>query len=176
MAFPVDVVAALQAAAPEATRVLLERTWLDQVALIGQSLTSILVLILLIAATFALLSLRRALDELTRLVRSSSADITAAIHDAREVADELRRMTGRVRDTVDVLGAGAKRVRSAIVGKPTEGAAAPTDAAPRERDRDRDARRRRKRRRGGLRGEGGERPRAAEGAEGSAPGEGAEGA
>jgi uncharacterized protein YoxC len=118
--------AALQAD-PAATRVILERSWLDQFALIGQSLVSVLVLVLLVAATFTMLSLRKALDELSRLVRSTSSDITAAVHDAREMADELRRLTGRVRDTADVVSSGVRRVR--------DSASMVTDGVRRMRDR-----------------------------------------
>jgi hypothetical protein len=159
-AFP--FLALLQA---EPTRVIDERGGLEQAALVGQALTSLLVLVLLVAASVALLALRRALDELTRLVRSTSSDITAAVHDAREVADELRRLTGRVRDTADVVRMGAQRIRKFV--DRGDSAAAP---APAERleggerpEGPRGDRRRRKRRRTG------DRPRRDEGpAEGAA--------
>ncbi len=176
---------------PAATRVILERTWLDQFALIGQSLVSILVLVLLVAATFTMLALRKALDELTRLVRSTSSDITAAVHDAREVADELRRLSGRVRDTADIVGAGIRKVRdrgerrdrgdrpprperSERPERSASAAPSDTDEAedsdpqgeraerPERTERERSERRRRKRRRGG------DRPRPSEG--GAPPG------
>lgn len=164
-------------------RMIIERDWLEQLALIGQSLTSVLVLVLLVAATFALLALRKALDELTRLVRSTSSDITAAVHDAREVADELRRLTGRVRDTADLVTSGVRKFRDRGERRERERAERPArvertsapatdsesdagseggDEAPMERgergDRaDRERRKRRRRR-------GGERPRSGDGA------------
>lgn len=106
MALPFALLAAVQD--PQATRVILDRTWLDMVATIGQSLVSLLVLILLVTATFALLALRRALDELTRLVRSTSSDITGAVHDARLVVEELRTLSGSVRGTADIVRAGVR--------------------------------------------------------------------
>lgn len=101
----------------EATRVVIERTWLDQVSSIGEVLVSLLVLVLLGVTTFALLSLRRALDELTRLVRNSSSDITSAVHDARVVVEELRGLTTRVRGAADVVGAGVRRARHMVEGR-----------------------------------------------------------
>jgi hypothetical protein len=137
----------------------------DDPTLVGQAVTSVLVLVLLISATLTLLALRRALDELTRLVRSTSSDITAAVHDAREVADELRRLTGRVRDTADVVRVGVQKVRRFVdrgsPATPSPAAAAPEDDdEARERPegtRERSERRRRKRRRPG------DRPRREEG-------------
>ena len=152
------------------TRVVIERGGLENVALVGQAVTSVLVLVLLISATLTLLALRRALDELTRLVRSTSSDITAAVHDAREVADELRRLTGRVRDTADVVRSGAQKVRRFMERGTDRASAAPATAAPAsaaegddegserpEGARERSERRRRKRRRPG------DRPRRDEG-------------
>lgn len=95
------------------TRVLLERSFLENVALVGQALASVVVLVLLVVTAMTLMALRRALDELTRLVRNSSSDITAAIHDAREVADELRTMTHRLRGSADTVKAGVDVARSA---------------------------------------------------------------
>lgn len=166
--FAITILAALQ---DDPTRVVLERGFLENIALVGQAVTSVLVLILLIAATLTLLALRRALDELTRLVRSTSSDITAAVHDAREVADELRRLTGRVRDAADVVRSGAQRVKR-FVDRDRPAPATPAVASEereegRERpevSKERSERRRRKRRRSG------DRPRREDGgAESSSP-------
>lgn len=171
-------------ASPETTRVIIERTWLDQVATIGQSLVSLLVLIMLVMATFTLLALRRALDELTRLVRSTSSDITGAVHDARVMVEELRGLSGRVRGTADLVRGGMRRAKRVVdfvrdSGEGDDGAdnpAAPDRPDRRERRRDdggesrfeeqsmaetnRDERLVRKRRR---RRRGGERPRSSDG-------------
>ncbi|MBK8249147.1 MAG: hypothetical protein IPK85_17360 [Gemmatimonadetes bacterium] len=158
--FAIALLATLQ---DDPTRVVIERGGLENVALVGQAVTSVLVLVLLISATLTLLALRRALDELTRLVRSTSSDITAAVHDAREVADELRRLTGRVRDTADVVRSGAQKVRRFMERGSERGAAAPAPAPAMaaedgeegserpEGARERSERRRRKRRRPGDR-------------------------
>jgi methyl-accepting chemotaxis protein len=140
-------------------RVVIERGGLENAALVGQAITSLLVLVLLVAASLTLFALRRALDELTRLVRSTSSDITAAVHDAREVADELRRLTGRVRDTADIVRSGAQKVRRMVERSGSPAAPAveasdedSTDARERpEASRERSERRRRKRRRPGDR-------------------------
>lgn len=113
MLLPFALQTALQAD-PGITRVMIERTWLDQVATVGQSLISILVLFMLVAATITLFALRRALDELTRLVKSTSADITGAVHDARVVVEEIRNLSGRVRGTADVVRAGVRRARGFV--------------------------------------------------------------
>ena len=159
------VLAAVQAD-PGATRVILERGWLDTVATVGQSLVSLLVLILLVTATFALLALRRALDELTRLVRSTSADITGAVHDARKVVEELRMHSGRVRGTADAVRVGVEKVRGVMGGsrRSEERAVERSELTREER-----IRRRRRRRRGG------DRPRPVEGGEPTeGPGDGVE--
>ncbi|MBL8959248.1 MAG: hypothetical protein JNJ98_05310 [Gemmatimonadetes bacterium] len=169
--FATALLAALQ---DDPTRVVIERGGLENVALIGQAVTSVLVLVLLVSASLTLLALRRALDELTRLVRSTSSDITAAVHDAREVADELRRLTGRVRDTADVVRSGAQKVRrfmergSERSAAPAAAPAAVVDAADEgserpEGTRERSERRRRKRRRPG------DRPRRDEGGSDAPP-------
>lgn len=115
MAPPLIEPALLQAGA-EATRIVVERNILEQIGLVGQALTSILVLALLIAATMTLLALRKGLDELTRLVRNTSSDITAAVHDARKVADELRTMTTRVRGSVETVSRGVETVTRGLGG------------------------------------------------------------
>ncbi|MGQ0646820.1 MAG: hypothetical protein ACT4P7_04575 [Gemmatimonadaceae bacterium] len=154
---------------PEATRVILERTWLDQVAIIGQSLVSLLVLILLVAATVALLALRRALDELTRLVRSTSADVTGAIHDARMVVEELRTLTGRVRGTADLVRTGVRRAKGALDSARRAPELDRSDEADEQGmagvNREERMRRRRRRRRGG------ERPRPEGGEQRERPGD-----
>ncbi len=169
MALPV-LLYALQA---EPTRVILERGGLEQVALIGQAVISVVVLGLLLVAIVTLLALRKALDELTRLVRSTSSDITAAVHDAREVADELRRLTGRVRDAADFVSGGVQRVRKMADNVRRDGQKKPVEESNgserieggerSEGQRERSERRRRKRRRSG------ERPRPAEGGTVDAP-------
>lgn len=135
-----------QVADPEMTRVVIERTWLDTIAIVGQSLVALLVLALLTVGIFALLALRRALDELTRLVRSTSADITGAVHDARVMAEELRGMTSRVRGTVDAVRAGVDTARRTVETiRDTDG------ADEDEEERQRRVRRKRRKRRGGVR-------------------------
>lgn len=136
----------------ESTRVVIERTWLDTLATVGQSLVSLLVLGLLTVGIFALLALRRALDELTRLVRSTSADIAGAVHDARVMADELRGMTSRVRGTVDAVRGGVDSVRRTV------DTIAGSDDEDDEEERRRRARRKRRKRRGGRDGERRSRP------------------
>jgi hypothetical protein len=41
-------------------------------------------------------------------VRSTSADITGAVHDARMVVEELRTLSGSVRGTADIVRAGVR--------------------------------------------------------------------
>lgn len=141
----------VQLADPETTRVVIERTWLDTLATVGQSLVSLLVLGLLTVGIFALLALRRALDELTRLVRSTSTDITGAVHDARIMAEELRGMTSRVRGTVDAVRGGVESVRRTV--DTIRGGDDEDDEEKRRR-----LRRKRRKRRGSVRGERPPRP------------------
>lgn len=138
---------------PEATRVVLERSWLDTVATVGQSLVSLVVLGLLVVGIFTLLALRRALDELTRLVRSTSTDITGAVHDARMVAEEFRGMTHRVRGTVDAVAGGVDSVRRTVDGIRRG------DDDDEDEERRKRLRRKRRRRRGSGHRDGGRRPR-----------------
>jgi hypothetical protein len=134
MLLPFALQTALQAD-PEITRVMIERTWLDQVATIGQSLVSVLVLFMLVAATITLFALRRALDELTRLVKSTSADITGAVHDARVVVEEIRNLSGRVRGTADVVRAGVRHARGFVQKVRDKDDDEDTDETPAVRDR-----------------------------------------
>ena len=109
----------LQATADSTTtRIVVENGWLANVASFGQGIVSLLVTIMLVLIVLMLFALKKSLDELTKLVKSSHEPVHAVLTDVRDVTVELRTLAQSVRgpvtrivETVDVAGA---RVRAAI--------------------------------------------------------------
>ena len=109
----------IQAADSATTRIVVENGWLANVASIGQGIVSLLVTVMLVLIVLMLFALKKSLDELTNLVKSSHEPVHAVLQDARAVTSELRTLTQSVREpvtriveTVDLAGG---RVRSAMV-------------------------------------------------------------
>lgn len=81
----------LQAAVDSAaTRVVVERTWLDTVASVGSSLVTLFVLVMLGMGVVLLFALKRSIDELTGLMRSAYEPLRGALGETREVTGEVR--------------------------------------------------------------------------------------
>lgn len=111
--------ALLQAVADSAgTRFVLEHSWLDTLASVAQSLVSVLVLVMLVMGVLLLYALRRSIEELTRLIRSSYDPLKSAIKDVRDVAADVRSMVRTVQEPVALAGAAIEeagdRVRAAM--------------------------------------------------------------
>ena len=94
-----------------------ERGFMETLAVTGQFVVSLVVLVLLGAVVFVLLALRKSVQDLTRLLNASSGDISAAAHSVRNVAEDVRGITqsvktdvGAVSDTIRHVNKGVRRV------------------------------------------------------------------
>lgn len=86
-----SVLLMLQAAVDSAaTRVVVERTWLDTVASVGSSLVTLFVLVMLGVGVVLLFALKRSIDELTGLMRSAYEPLRGVLGETREVTGEVR--------------------------------------------------------------------------------------
>ena len=93
-----------------------ERSLMETLAVTGQFIVSLVVMVLLGAIVFVLLAMRKSVQELTRLLHSSYGDISAAAHSVRNVAEDVRGITqsvktdfGAVSDTVRHVNKGVRR-------------------------------------------------------------------
>ncbi len=93
-----------------------ERSLIENLAVGGQFVVSLVVMVLLAAIVFVLLAMRKSVQELTRLLHSSYGDISAAAHSVRNVAEDVRGITqsvktdvGAVSDTVRHVNTGVRR-------------------------------------------------------------------
>lgn len=106
----------LQAADSAATRLVVEHSWLDTLANVAQSLVSILVMIMLVMGVVLLYALRKSIDELTKLVRSSNEPVRAAIGEIREVTGEVRAIAKSLRAPVTLAGETLEDVSDRVRG------------------------------------------------------------
>ena len=79
------------------------RGLIETVAMTGQFLVSILVLILLGGLLLQLVALRKAALEVTRILQTSSGDINAAAQSVRKVVDDVRGITQTVKTEVGAV-------------------------------------------------------------------------
>ncbi|MBK8645879.1 MAG: hypothetical protein IPN16_04960 [Gemmatimonadetes bacterium] len=92
----------LQAAADSVgTRIVVEHSWLDTAANVGQSLVSFLVLVMLVMGVLLLYALKKTIDELTKLIRNAYEPLRTAIAEAREVTGEVRAMAKGLKAPVE---------------------------------------------------------------------------
>ena len=93
-----------------------ERGVMETLAVTGQFVVSLIVLVLLGALVFMLFAMRKTVQELTKLLHSSYGDISAAAHSVRNVAEDVRGITqnvktdfGAVSDTIRHVNTGVRR-------------------------------------------------------------------
>ena len=93
-----------------------DRGVMETIAVTGQFIVSLIVLILLGALVFMLIAIRKSVQELTKLLHSSYGDISAAAHSVRNVAEDVRGITqnvktefGAVSDTIHDVNRGVRR-------------------------------------------------------------------
>ena len=93
-----------------------DRGLMETIAVTGQFLVSLVVLVLLGAVVFVLVTLRKSVQDLTRILNASSGDISAAAHSVRNVAEDVRNITqsvktdvGAVSDTIRHVNTGVRR-------------------------------------------------------------------
>ena len=80
---------------------MVEHSWLDTAANVGQSLVSFLVLVMLVMGVLLLYALKKTIDELTKLIRSAYEPLRTAIAEAREVTGEVRAMAKGLKAPVE---------------------------------------------------------------------------
>ncbi len=101
-----------------ATRVVVERTWLDTVASIGLSLVSLVVLVTLVLGVALLYALKKSIDELTKLIRNAYEPLKGALTETREVASEVRAIVKSLKEPLALAGEtiedASDRVRSVM--------------------------------------------------------------
>lgn len=90
------------------------RSWTDIVIAGGQLVVSLAVLALLVAIVLMLVALRKGIKELTTLLHSSYGELSAAAHGIRNVADDVKGITGSLRGDVDELGATVRAVNDGV--------------------------------------------------------------
>lgn len=95
----------LQAAGDSAgTRIVVEHSWLDTLANIAQSLVSVLVMVMLVMGVLLLYALRRSIDELSKLIKSSYEPLRGALTEVREVTGEVRAIVKSLKAPVTLAG------------------------------------------------------------------------
>jgi hypothetical protein len=99
-----------------ATRFVVEHSWLDTLANVAQSLVSVLVMVMLIMGVILLYALRKSIEELTKLVRSSNEPVRAAIGEIREVTGEVRAIAKSLRAPITLAGETLEDVSDRIRG------------------------------------------------------------
>jgi hypothetical protein len=109
----------LQAAADSAaTRIVVERSWIDTMANLAQSLVSVLVLVMLVMGVLLLYALKKSIDELTKLIRNAYEPLRGAIAEVREVTGEVRTMAKSLKSPVakasDTIEEASERFRTAM--------------------------------------------------------------
>ena len=90
------------------------RGFMETLAITGQFVVSIVVLVLLGAVVFVLLALRKSVHDLTKLLNSSSGDISAAAHSVRHVAEDVRGITQSVKTDVGAVSDTVRFVNSRV--------------------------------------------------------------
>ncbi|MEP7381087.1 MAG: hypothetical protein ABI910_05335 [Gemmatimonadota bacterium] len=85
-------------------RLVVERSWLDTLANVAQSLVSLLIMIMLVMGVVLLYALRKSINELTNLVRAANTPLQQVISDARGVTSEVRTIAERLKTPIAVAG------------------------------------------------------------------------
>jgi hypothetical protein len=90
------------------------RGFMETLAVTGQFVVSLVVLLLLFAVVFVLLALRKSVQELTKLLNSSYGDISATAHSVRNVAEDVRGITQSLKTDVGAMSDTIRRVNSGV--------------------------------------------------------------
>ena len=91
-----------------------QRGFMETLASTGQFVVSLVVLVLLGAVVYVLLALRKSVQDLTKLLNSSSGDITAAAHSVRHVAEDVRGITQSVKTDFGAVSETVRLVNSRV--------------------------------------------------------------
>jgi hypothetical protein len=91
-----------------------DRSWTEAVIATSQLIVSLAVLGLLVALVLALFALRKGVRELTQLLHSSYGELSAAAHSVRNVADDVKGISGALREDVEDFGATVRAVNTGV--------------------------------------------------------------
>jgi hypothetical protein len=91
-----------------------QRGFMETLAMTGQFVVSLVVLVLLGAVVYVLIALRKSVHDLTKLLNSSSGDISAAAHSVRHVAEDVRGITQSVKTDVGAVSDTVRLVNSRV--------------------------------------------------------------
>lgn len=105
MTVSLTIVTLLQAAAESAAaRILVERSWLDTLANVAQSLVSVLLTLMLLVGVVLLFAIKKSIGELTKLMKSGYEPLAAVLKEAREVTSEVRTLTKTLQGPLTLAG------------------------------------------------------------------------
>jgi hypothetical protein len=104
------------ASAPDTTytRIVTDRSWFDVLILIEQAIVPLLLIALLAAIAFGVYKAGQGIDQVKRILLTSSGDISGAAHSVRTVAEDVRAITTSVRGDVEAVGETVRDVNSRI--------------------------------------------------------------
>lgn len=90
------------------------RGLIETLALGGQFVMSVIMVILLGTVLFVLLELRKASGELARVLQASSSELSGAAHAVRNVAEDVRAITQTVKTEVGAVGDTVRHVNRRV--------------------------------------------------------------
>ena len=96
------------------TKQIVERTWWQVLIDIEQAVVPLMLLALLFAVSYGVFKLARGVQEVTKILHESSADISGAAHSVRTVAEDVRGITTSVRGDVEVVGVTVRAVNDGV--------------------------------------------------------------
>lgn len=104
------------ATAPDTTytRIVADRNWLDVLVQIEQAIVPLLLIALLAAIAFSVYKAGQGIDQVKRILLTSSGDISGAAHSVRTVAEDVRAITTSVRGDVEAVGDTVRDVNAKI--------------------------------------------------------------
>jgi uncharacterized protein YoxC len=110
----------LQAAAPDTTytKLVTDRSWFDVLIQIEQAVVPLLLIALLASIALGVYKAGQGIDQVKRILLTSSGDISGAAHSVRNVAEDVRAITSSVRGDVEAVGDTVRdvneKIRSAV--------------------------------------------------------------
>jgi uncharacterized protein YoxC len=111
-----ELIPLLQGAARDTTytKLVADRSWFDVLITIEQAVIPLLLIVLLAAIAFGVYKAGQGIDQVKRILLTSSGDISGAAHSVRTVAEDVRAITTSVRGDVEAVGETVRDVNSKI--------------------------------------------------------------
>jgi uncharacterized protein YoxC len=86
---------------PDTVIAITNRSWVETMADIGQTIVSIAMLAILVVGVLALAALRKSMQELQKLMEASYGDLSALARRANQIADNVQDVTSSIRVEID---------------------------------------------------------------------------